>query len=118
MSALKKNVVVGALSLTLASTILTSPSHAVGKGDPRFKNNLGLSTVECQVHLNEPGNPVVGYVVGNHGKDPAEAEKEANDFVSRFNDPEKPEKRPTKSHCHTVKKYRQSGAYGTDWQPK
>ena len=75
MSALKKNVIVGALSLTLASTILTSPSHAVGKGDPRFKNNLGLYTVECQVHLNEPGNPVVGYVVGNHGKDPAEAEK-------------------------------------------
>ena len=40
------------------------------------------------------------------------AEKEANNFVSRFGD------NHAKRHCKTIGQYRQNGAYSTNWTPR
>ena len=41
-----------------------------------------------------------------------QAEKEANNFVSRFGD------NHAKRHCKTIGQYRQNGAYSTNWTPR
>lgn len=91
---------------------MTPCADALGSDDPRVKSDRGVYTVKCQVHKNEPGNPVVGFVIGNHKNDPDEAEREANNFVSRFGSGH------AKRHCKTMKKYIVNGAYTVDWVPK
>lgn len=96
-------------AITVASTM--APAHALGDKDPHQKNNIGTYTVKCHVHKNAPGNPVVGYVVGDHSKDPKLAEKDADLFVSKFGD------NLAKRHCKTQKRYISRGAYNTAMQP-
>lgn len=100
------------LSALVAVSCLGPLAYALGPDDPRAKNNKGMYTVKCQVHKNTTGNPVVGFVIGNHKNDPEKAEKEANKFVSRFGD------KHAKRHCKTTAHYRQNGAYSVNWTPR
>lgn len=103
-------------SIAIAAAILASiPSTALalGKDDPMYKNQYGMRTVKCQVHLNSPGNPVVGFVFGNHKSDAPKAEEQANEFVSRL----APYGQGSKRHCYTQKQYTPSGLYKTDMSP-
>ena len=43
-----------------------------------------MVTVKCQVVKNEPGNPVVGLVYGNHKKDPNKAKDDADLYTNKF----------------------------------
>lgn len=95
-------------AITVASTVTSA--HALGDKDPRQKNTIGTYTVKCHVHKNEPGNPVIGYVVGDHYNDPYLAEKDADLFVSKFG------RNVAKRHCKTQKRYTPRGAYNTAMQ--
>lgn len=112
MKKIVKKIPAGILSVLVALSCLAPSAYALGPDDPRIKNNIGMYTVKCQVHKNATGNPVAGFVIGNHKNDPEKAEKEANNFVSRFGG------NHAKRHCKTTGQYRQNGAYSTNWTPK
>ena len=99
------------LALTLGFSSLVYGQTYVADAAGVTKNELGMVTVKCQVAENAPGNPIVGFVVGNHPSDPGEAEKDAHLYESKFGDAHK-------RHCYPQKKYRPSGAYDTNWNPK
>lgn len=65
----------GILSILVALSCLAPLAYGLGPDGPRTKNNRGMYTVKCQVHQNTTGNPVVGFVIGNHKNDPEKAEK-------------------------------------------
>ena len=88
---------IGMLTAALLVIKPLSPAFALGPNDPLYKNNLGMYTAKCQVHRNTSGNLVEGFVVGNHQSDPEKAEKEANNFTSRFGNGH------AKRHCATTK---------------
>ena len=99
------------LALTLAFPSVMLAQTQVAQAAGVVKNELGMVTVKCQVVENAPGNPIVGFVMGNHPSKAREAEKEANLYVSKFNN-------ARKRHCYPQRKYRQSGAYDINWNPK
>lgn len=75
------------------------------------KNELGMYTVKCQVVKNESGNPIVGFVYGNHPKDPTKAQKDADLYTNKFG------KNVHKRHCYPQPKYTNSGAFTVDGDP-
>ncbi|GAB3947949.1 hypothetical protein FHE74_10350 [Corynebacterium tapiri] len=111
MKMLRREVCSGVVAALAFSVCLAPQVGALGKDDPRYKDNIGTYTVKCQVHQNAPGNPVSGFVFGNHSKDPEAAENDANLFVSKFGP------NNTKRHCKTQKKYTPRGAYTTSMTP-
>ena len=76
-----------------------------------MSNELGMVTVKCQVVENARAILLWAFVMGNHPLDPDDTEKEANLYVSKFNNAHK-------RHCYPQRKYRPSGAYDTNWNPK
>ncbi|MDO5031134.1 hypothetical protein [Corynebacterium sp.] len=78
------------------------------KALPDIKNEFGMYTVQCQAVENAAGNPVLGYVVGNHKKTPLDAQRDADLYTNKFNNAHK-------RHCYPQKRYRPSGAYDTNW---
>ncbi|QRP09850.1 hypothetical protein I6J22_06220 [Corynebacterium kroppenstedtii] len=107
MKTLRSKIASGVIVALTFSTCFVPQAGALGKSDPRHKDSIGTYTVKCQVHENAPGNPVSGFVFGNHSSDPDEAEKDADLFVSKFGS------NHTKRHCKTQKKYQPRGAYTT-----
>lgn len=100
-----------ALALTLAFPSVLFAQTQVAQAAGVVKNDKGMVTMQCQVVEKAPGNPIVGYVIGNHPKDPNGAKCDANSYVDKFNNVHK-------RHCHPQRKYRPSGAYDTSWNPK
>lgn len=98
-----------ALALAFPSVMLAQAQIAQAAGI--VKNELGMVTVKCQVVENTPGNPIVGFVVGNHPTNLNAAKSDANLYESKFNNAHK-------RHCYPQKKYRPSGDYDTNWNPK
>lgn len=107
------SALISAVLFTFMTTITMSPAMAIGKDDPRWFNEHKLFSVRCQVHKFGAGNAVVGYVVGNDKKEPEEAERVANRFVSKFG----AHGRVAKRHCRTQKQYIPNGAYDQDMNP-
>lgn len=75
------------------------------------KNELGMFTVKCQVVKNGPGNPIVGLVYGNHKKDHKAAERDADQYTSKFGS------NVHKRHCDTQSRYKRSGAFTVSGEP-
>lgn len=75
------------------------------------KNELGMYTVKCQVVKNEPGNPIVGLIYGNHKKDPNKAKEDADLYTNKFG------KNVHKGHCDTQTRYKNSGAFTVNSDP-
>ena len=75
------------------------------------KNEKGMITVKCHVVKHEPGNPIVGFVYGNHKKDPNKAKEDADSYTSLFG------KNVHKRHCDTQTRYKNSGAFTVDGDP-
>ena len=100
-----------ALALTLAFPSAVFAQTQVAQAAGVVKNELGMITMKCQVVENAPGNPIVGFVIGNHPTDPNAAKSDANLYESKFNNAHK-------GHCYPQRKYRPSGAYDTSWNPK
>lgn len=110
MLKLYRPIAVGVVSVAMTS-LFTPSAGALGKDDPLYVDDIGTRTVKCQVHENAPGNPVAGFVFGNHKKDPLKAEKDADLFVGKFGNDH------TKRHCKTQKKYVPHGAYDSNMNP-
>ncbi|MDU3078281.1 MAG: hypothetical protein E7B29_18650, partial [Mixta calida] len=55
-----------ALALALAFPSIALTQTQAAQAADVVKNELGMITVKCQVVENAPGNPIVGFVVGNH----------------------------------------------------
>lgn len=107
------------LALAAALPAVTLAHAQIAHAGPDIKNELGMYTVRCQVVVNDSGNPIVGFVVGNNPKSPLEAEKEANTYMEgKFKDPTGKSLSVHKRHCFPQSKYRPSGAYDTNWNPK
>ncbi|MDO5032254.1 hypothetical protein [Corynebacterium sp.] len=100
-----------ALALTLAFPSVVLAQTQVAQAAGVVKNELGMVTMKCQVVENVPGNPIVGFGIGNHPTDPHAAKSDANLYESKFNNAHK-------RHCYPQQKYRPSGAYDTSWNPK
>ena len=60
---------------------------------------------------NEPGNPIVGLVYGNHKKDPNKAKEDADLYTNKFG------KNVHKRHCYPQPRYTNSGAFTVDGDP-
>lgn len=105
-----KNILVLALTATLPVMALTQTQ--VAHADDVPKNELGMITVHCQVVENAPGNPIIGFVVGNHPSELDTAKKDANLYESKFGG------NAHKRHCYPQKRYKPSGAYDMNWNPK
>lgn len=99
-----------ALTATLPVVALTQTQIAHAGDVP--KNELGMITVHCQMVENAPGNPIIGFVVGNHPKSLEGAKKDANLYESKFGG------NAHKRHCDPKSRYKPSGAYDMNWNPK
>lgn len=97
------------ISIPVAFSLLCA-SQAPAFSDVK-KNELGMVTVKCQVVKNEPGNPVVGLVYGNHKKDPNKAKDDADLYTNKFG------KNVHKRHCYPQPRYTNSGAFTVDGDP-
>ena len=111
-------------SAIFMSGVATPDAYGLGPDDRRVKNQRGDYTVKCQVHGFGPGNPTVGYVVGNHKRDPDAAETKANEFVKDFKKLDKGKKKKrgektgyAKRHCYTQKKFIKNGSYDQNMKP-
>ena len=98
------------LALTLAFPSVMLVQTPVAQAADVVKNELGMVTVKCQVVENAPGNPIVGFVVGNHPTKVDAATDEAHLYEGKFNNAHK-------RHCYPQRKYRRSGAYDMNWNP-
>lgn len=97
------------ISIPVAFSLLfVSPAPAFSAVQ---KNDQGMITVKCHVVKHEPGNPVVGYVYGNHPKDLTKAEKNADSFTNLFGD------NVHKRHCYPQPRYTNSGAFTVNGDP-
>lgn len=101
-----------AVSLAITLSVTTAPS-SFAIGDNAVKNDLGMYTVKCHVTQIAPGNPVIGYVVGNDRDSAKKAENEANMFVSNHG----PHGTVKKRHCKAQKRYIPTGAYDQNMKP-
>ena len=100
-----------ALALALAFPSIALTQTQAAQAADVVKNELGMITVKCQVVENAPGNPIAGFVVGNHPNDLTAAKTDANLYVGKFNNAHK-------RHCYSQRKYHPSGAYDLNWNPK
>ena len=100
-----------ALALALAFPSIALTQTQAAQAADVVKNELGMITVKCQVVENAPGNPIAGFVIGNHPSNPNAAKDDAHLYENKFNNAHK-------RHCYPQRKYRPSGAYDTNWNPK
>lgn len=97
------------ISIPVAISLLfVSPAPAFSA---EAKNELGMYTVKCQVVKNEPGNPIVGLIYGNHPKNANMAKEDADLYTNKFG------KNVHKRHCKTQSRYTNSGAFTVDGDP-
>ncbi|GAA1471080.1 hypothetical protein CFELI_09770 [Corynebacterium felinum] len=98
-----------------ASTVVLVFFSMIGLNSPvavaQDKNEFGMITVKCHAVRNGPGNPIVGYVVGNHVSSLSNAKKDADLYLSVFSFSAR------KRHCKAQRKYLPSGAYDTRMNP-